>query len=159
VKLLDALVRPVAKGMYWISAVALTSIMVLTVADVFLRLFRRPIIGTYELVGFMAAWAIGFAIPQTSLDKGHVIMDFLTGKLSAGVNLVLTALTRLIGVGTFGMIAYNLYLMGNDLRASGDVTPLRQIPLFPLAYGIGLACLLEGLVLATGIFGDKGAES
>lgn len=156
---LYGIARPVAKGMFWVAAVALTSIMLLTVADVVLRFFRRPILGTYELVGFMSAWAIAFAIPQTSLDKGHVQMDFLTQKLPAWINRVLVPLTRLVGVGTFALVAYNLYGMGNDLRASGDVTPLRLLPLFPLAYGIGFACLVECLVLTAGLFGDSGAQS
>jgi TRAP-type C4-dicarboxylate transport system permease small subunit len=159
VNVLYAIARPVAKGMFWVAAVALTSIMMLTVADVVLRMFKKPILGTYELVGFLAAWAISFAIPQTSLDKGHVQMDFLTEKLPGWVNRILVPVTRLIGVGTFALVAYNLYGMGNDLRASGDVTPLRQLPLFPLAYGIGLACLVECLVLAAGLFGENGAQS
>ncbi|NTU59744.1 MAG: TRAP transporter small permease [Deltaproteobacteria bacterium] len=158
-KFLDVIVRPVSKGMFWIAAVALTSIMLLTVADVALRFFKMPILGTYELVGFLAAWAIGFAIPQTSIDKGHVGMDFLTGKLPDWINRLLVPLTRMIGAVTFAVVAYNLYKMGNDLIASGDTTPLRQLPLFPLAYGLGLACLVETLVLLAGLFGDNGAHS
>lgn len=158
-RVLGAIARPLAKGMFWIAAVALTSIMLLTVSDVVLRMFKMPILGTYEMVGFMAAWAIGFAIPQTSVDRGHVMMDFLTGKLPDWVNRILVPLTRLIGVGTFAMVAYNLYGMGNDLRVSGDVTPLRQLPLYPLAYGLSVACVVECLVLAAGAMGEKGAEA
>lgn len=158
-RFLDGIARPLAKGMFWVAAVALTSIMMLTVSDVILRIFKAPILGTYEIVGFLAAWAIGFAIPQTSLDKGHVQMDFLTGKLPGWLNRILVPLTRLIGVGTFALVAYNLYGMGNDLRASGDVTPLRQLPLFPLAYGLGLACVVECLVLVSGLQGDNGAQA
>ena len=69
--------------MYWIAGTALTGIMFLTVADVFLRLFKRPILGTYEIVSLLGAVVIGFAIPQTSIDRGQVLMDFLTGRLSS----------------------------------------------------------------------------
>lgn len=158
-KFLDVIVRPVSKGMFWVAAVALTSIMLLTTADVILRMFRMPIIGTYEMVGFLAAWAIGFAIPQTSIDKGHVGMDFLTEKLPEWMNKILVPVTRLIGIGTFAMVAHNLYKMGGDLMKSGDVTPLRELPLYPLAYGLALACLVECFVLASGLFGDNGAKS
>ena len=141
--------------MHWIAAAALTSMMAVTCADVILRSFKAPITGTYELVGFLGAWAIGFAIPQTSLDKGHVLMDFLTGKLSNRANRVLAVATRLTGVGLFGLIGYNLYSMGNDLRGTGDETPLLHLPHYPLAYGIALACLVESLVLLAEVFEDR----
>ena len=67
-----ALVRPLARALHWAGAVALASMMFLTVADVVLRSFRQPIVGTYELVGFLGALAIGFSLPQTSLDRGQV---------------------------------------------------------------------------------------
>ncbi|MBI5445304.1 MAG: TRAP transporter small permease [Deltaproteobacteria bacterium] len=158
-KFLEKIAHPLAKAMFWVAAVALTTIMLLTVTDVFLRMFKHPILGTYEIVGFLAAWAIGFAIPQTSIDRGHVFMDFLTAKLPDWVNKILIPITRLIGMGLFAMVAYELYKMGNDLKASGDTTPLRELPLFPLAYGIGLAALVECLVLGAGLFGDNGAET
>jgi TRAP-type C4-dicarboxylate transport system permease small subunit len=150
---------PLAKAMFWVAAVALTSIMVLTVSDVFLRIFKHPILGTYEIVGFLAAWAIGFAIPQTSVDRGHVLMDFLTGRLPPWANRILVPVTRLLGIGLFLIVGYNLYVVGNDMRAAGEVTPLRHLPLFPLAYGVGVACLVECLVLAGGLFDYSGAES
>ena len=68
--------------MYVIAAVAMACSVLLTVSDVILRLFKRPILGTYELVGMLAAVTVGFALPETSLTRGHVIMDMFTGRLS-----------------------------------------------------------------------------
>ena len=42
------LVRPLARGMHALGAAALTGMMLVTVADVVLRSFRRPLTGTYE---------------------------------------------------------------------------------------------------------------
>ena len=53
-----------------IAGIAITFIMFLTVLDVILRFFRRPIVGTYELVAFSGAVVIGFAIPLTSWMRG-----------------------------------------------------------------------------------------
>lgn len=139
-----------------LAGIALTSIMMLTVTDVVMRAFKSPIAGTYELVGFLAAWAVGFAIPQTSIDKGHVMMDFLTGKMPGWVNRILYVITRVIGLGFFLLAAYNLYRMGLDLIASGEETPLRHLPLYPLPFGIAFACLVESVVLAFDIFEKEG---
>jgi len=154
-----ALVRPLARALHWAGAAALASMMFLTVADVVLRSFRRPILGTYELVGFLGALAIGFSLPQTSLDRGQVLMDFLARHLPPGPNRVLSAVTRAVGVGLFGVLGWNLGAMGFDLRRTGDVTPLLNLPLSLLAFAIALACFAECLVLAATAWAGNGGEA
>ena len=77
----NVIIKGLSRFMYWIAGAALTGIMFLTVADVFLRYLKMPILGTYEIVSLLGAIVIGFAIPQTTIDRGHVLMDFLTGRL------------------------------------------------------------------------------
>lgn len=125
----------------------MTSMMFLTVADVVLRTFKRPIVGTYELVGLLGAVAIGFAIPQTSRVQGHVMMDFVTDKLPAGVQKLFRVLTRLLAIATFIIIAWNLWVLGSDYSKMGETTLTLQLPLYPVAYGIAICCFVECLVL------------
>jgi TRAP-type C4-dicarboxylate transport system permease small subunit len=137
---------------------ALVGIMLVTVADVVLRAFKSPITGTYELVGFLGAAAIGFSLPQTSLDRGQVLMDFVTRRLPAGPGRALAALTRAVGAGLFALIAWNLFAMGADLRRTGDETPLLHLPHFLLAWGIAAASSVESLVLAAAALAGEGGE-
>ena len=85
-KTIDSIVGNVSGVMYVIAGIALTLMVAITVADVILRIFKMPIVGTYEIVGLLGAIMVGFAIPQTSRAKGHVSMDFLEGKLPAGLD-------------------------------------------------------------------------
>lgn len=153
-----ALVRPLARALHWAGAAALASMMLLTVADVVLRSFRRPILGTYELVGFLGAFAIGFALPQTSLDRGQVLMDFLARHLPAGANRVLSVVTRGIGIALFAVLAWHLAAMGLDVRRTGDVTPLLGLPLSWPAFGIAAACAVQCLVLAATALPERAEE-
>ncbi len=107
---------------------ALAGSMFLTVADVFLRTLKRPIVGTYELVGLLGALVVGFAIPQTSRLQGHVLMDFVTAKLSAGIQRVLQVITRILAMGLFAVIGWNMVNLGNDFRRVGEVTPPFSCP-------------------------------
>jgi TRAP-type C4-dicarboxylate transport system permease small subunit len=143
--------------MYVVAGVALAGSMFLTVADVVLRSFKRPIVGTYELVGLLGAVVIGFSIPQTSRVKGHVIMDFLTGSLPAWAQRVLHVLTRILGVILFAIIAWNLWALGDDFRKSGEVTLTLQLPLYPVAYGIAVSCFVECLILTLDMLEQKEA--
>ena len=152
----DHIIKGLSRFMYWIAGTALTGIMFLTVADVFLRLFKRPILGTYEIVSLLGAVVIGFAIPQTSIDRGQVLMDFLTGRLSSRVQQALHVLTRLLGIIIFVIIGWNLMVMGNDLRQTGQVSLTLRIPEYPVAYGVALCCFIECLVLLSELIKRKG---
>jgi TRAP-type C4-dicarboxylate transport system permease small subunit len=119
---LSAVATGLSRFMYVIAGIALAGSMFLTVADVILRQFKVPIVGTYELVGLLGAVVVGFAIPQTSRLQGHVIMDFITSKLSQSWQTPFHVLTRILAIGTFAMIAWNLWGLGNDLKKSGEVS-------------------------------------
>ncbi|MBI4966369.1 MAG: TRAP transporter small permease [Desulfomonile tiedjei] len=149
---LSAIVTTLSRIMYSVAGVALTGMMVLTVADVALRAFKRPIVGTYELVGLLGAVVIGFAIPQTSRVRGHVLMDFLTGKLPVGLQKGFEVLTRLLAIAIFLIIAWNLWELAGDYRRTGETTLTLQVPLYPVAYGIATCCFVECLVLLVELF-------
>lgn len=141
--------------MYIIAGIALVSSMFLTVLDVFLRIFKRPIVGTYELVGLLGAIVIGFAMPQTSRVRGHVVMDFLTDRVPALLKSILHVFTRLLGIVTFAIIGWNLAALGNDFKTVGEVSATLQLPVYPVAYGLAACCAVECLVLFVDIFGQK----
>ncbi|HYA91591.1 MAG TPA: TRAP transporter small permease, partial [Thermodesulfobacteriota bacterium] len=56
-------VEKISKFLNVIAGISLTFLMLLTIADVILRLFKRPVVGTYEMVAFAGAVVIGFSMP------------------------------------------------------------------------------------------------
>ena len=143
----NALLR-VSKWLNAIGAVTLTFMMLLTVADVFLRIVSRPILGTYEIASILLAVVIGFSIPQVSLDKGHVYMEFVVGRLAGRNKAILLTFTRILCIGLFLFIGYNLFSVANEFRLSGEVTATIQLPFYPIAYGVGVCCFIECFVFA-----------
>jgi len=134
------------------AAVLLTSMMLLTTLDVILRYLGRPITGTYELMGYAGALVTGFALAQSSLDDAQVKVDILTGAASPNTNKLLDIFTRLLGLGIFALLTWSLFLKGNDLYRTGEVSLTLRVPYFPVAYGLSLCCLVEFLVLLSSIF-------
>ena len=137
------ILRSVSRILNIIAGASVTFMMLLTVADVLLRAGRHPIIGTYEIVSLLLAVVIGFGIPQVSLDKGHVYMEFLLVKLSKRGKDVMNIFTRVLCLILFALIGYNLFYVGAGFRASGEVSPTIQLPFYPVAYGVAVCCLLE----------------
>jgi len=151
-------IRQISRTINVVAGVSITFIMLITVADVILRLFRRPIVGTYELVGFSGAIVIGFAIPLTSWMRGHIYVDFFIQKFSQKVQDIFNVATRCLVIGLFFLAGWNLIKVGMDLYGSGEVSPTLQLPFYPVAYAVGILCFFQCLVLFCDIlkiFGGK----
>lgn len=99
----------------------------------------------------LLAVTIGFTIPKVSLDKGHVIMEFLLEKLSPTGRAVMITFTRLLCIALFAIIGYNLFLIAREFNMSGEVSSTLKIPFFPIAYCVGVCCFIECLVLVSDI--------
>ena len=126
-----------------IAGVALTLMMLITVVDVALRAGGHPIVGAYEIVALTLAIVIGFSIPQVSLDGGHVYMEIGLDKLGPRGQAVMKTFTRLLCIGLFIFIGYNLLSVGAEFHASGEVSQTLRLPFFPVAYGVAVCCFLE----------------
>lgn len=134
----------------WMNAVSGTIVfimMLVTVTDVVMRFFGKPILGSYEMVSLFGAVVIGFAVPKTSLDRGHISIDFLIERRSETVRRVVFVLTRIPGIALF--LALTLYLVkkGLALHRVDQVTLILRIPQDYLVYILAFCCLVECLVL------------
>ena len=140
------ILQRVSKILSTIGGAALTFMMCLTVADVLLRAWGRPILGTYEVVSLTLAIVIGFTIPKVSLDRGHVYMEIVLEKLSKRDRAIMNTFTRMLGLILFAIIGYNLFLIGNEFHVSGEVSSTLKLPFFPISYFVGVCCFIECFV-------------
>ena len=145
-------VREISRILNAIAGITLAFMMCLTVADVILRSFRRPIVGTYELVAFSGAIVVGFAVPLTSWFRGHIYVDFLIMRFSKTVRNIFNFTTRSLVIILFLLIGWNLLRYGMDLQKSGEVSVTLGMPFYPVAYGIGICCFLQCMVIFCDIF-------
>jgi TRAP-type C4-dicarboxylate transport system permease small subunit len=150
-ELMFGILRKVSKVLNIIGGIALTFMMFLTVADIIMRAGGKPILGTYEIVSLSLALVIGFTIPQTSLDRGHVYMEIILDRLSVKGKAVLNTFTRLLCILLFVIIGYNLFVIGNEFRMSGEVSSTLKIPFYPISYGVGVCCFVECFVFISDI--------
>ena len=147
---MDGMVGAIRKFSGWMNGLAgivLFLMMMLTVVDVALRIFWKPITGTYELVAMAGAVVIGFAIPQTSWDNAHIFVDFLLENRSRAAKIVFGCFNRLMGIALFVLLGSYLLMKANHLFRSGDVSLTLQIPYYPVAYGLSFCAFVQALVL------------
>jgi TRAP-type C4-dicarboxylate transport system permease small subunit len=145
-KALDAVLKRISAILNIVAAAALTFMMFLTVVDVGLRAAGRPIVGVYEIVALTLAVVVGFSMAQVSLDGAHVYMEIGLDKLGPFGQNVMKTFTRILCLGLFIFIGYNLFSVGAEFRTSGEVSQTLRLPFFPVAYAVGFCCFLQCLI-------------
>ena len=141
-----SIVQMAAKGMDLVAGTALVSIMLLTTCDVILRYLGHPILGSYDLVSFGAAFVIGFALPRTSWEKMHITVDVLVEKIPDH-RFTLDIVTRVMALALFVLVGWNLTDLGAGFYKTGEETLTLGIPLFPIAYALGFCAFLQCFTL------------
>jgi TRAP-type C4-dicarboxylate transport system permease small subunit len=139
------------KVMDGVAGTTLVLMMILTVLDVILRFFGKPIPGTYELVSLSAGVVVAAALPRTSWEKAHVNLPILTGTFSKKGQDVCDVATRVMAILLFVIFGYNLLVMGQSLSKSNVGTQTLQVPLSPFAYIMGACCFIVCIILVADI--------
>jgi TRAP-type C4-dicarboxylate transport system permease small subunit len=139
-----------------IAAIAIVAMMSLTCADVILRLFRRPIPGTYEIVSFLGVIAVSFAMAHTTAQRGHVAVSLIVQLFPKKLQGIIEGIISLFGAVLFGLIAWQCLLYGLDCQRAGEVSLTLQFPFYPVIYGVALCAAVVCLVLLVDLVGAIG---
>ena len=137
----------------FVSGFCLVGMTGLTCADVVLRLFRHPILGSYEIVGFLGATVAGFAMAYTTMKGGHVAVAVLVMQLSHRAQKAIFIITHLLAITLFSLLTWECIGYGNDLRTSGEVSLTLELSFFPVLYGLSLSSFVVCLVLWVDLWG------
>lgn len=145
---IEKILTSVSEKFNVVAAVSVVLIMTVIVVDVVLRFFRHPIPGTIDIVGLLGSLVISFSLGYTSIQKGHIAVEFLYDKLPEKARGVIGAINELVGTVFFAILAWQSFIFALKLKASGEVSPTIQMPTYPFVFGIAVSCALLSLVLA-----------
>ncbi|MFW5637033.1 MAG: TRAP transporter small permease [Thermodesulfobacteriota bacterium] len=146
--LLEKLTLKLNRILITIAGCFLIGMILLTCANIFLRIVWVPVRGTFELMGFFGAVVAAFALGFTQLSRGHIAVDILFRSFSGRTIRILTGLNNLICGLFFTVVAWQLAEKGNILRETGEVTETLRIIYYPFTYGAAVGCGFLVLVFA-----------
>ena len=145
-QLTDA-VGNLARRMYFVAGAAIVAMMLITCADVVLRLFRRPIPGTYEVVCYLAAVAVSFAMAHTLINKGHVAVNLVLRLLPKRLRLSIEFLDAALSLVLFSLLSWQSVLYALDLKRIHEVSLTLEIPYYPFILGVAFSSAVVALAL------------
>ena len=145
-----------AQAMEGIGIVALFFTMLITSSDVVMGIFRRPINGAYDLAGIGSGIAISFSIAITSWKRQHITVDTITRKLPERLQILWNRVLRSVNMVFFVLISTYLFILSAGLKQTGEVCgTIPSLPLWPIAFCLGCACLAQCMVAIADILKPK----
>ena len=133
-----------------IATVALALIAVATFCDVIARkVFNSGFTFTVEMTEMAMALIVFLGVGLVTHQRGHIVVDVLTLRLSERARVWLGLVTNILSLGFVLIMVWRLWLQAAFILSKGDTTPIWNIPLWPIAYLIaaGSIFLVTGLVL------------
>jgi TRAP-type C4-dicarboxylate transport system permease small subunit len=127
----------------------IAAMVVLTCANILLRLVWVPLSGTFELMGYFGATATAFALGFTQMKRGHVAVDIVVQRFSQKTRKILNGVNCVICMAFFAVVAWQIATYGMTLRRTGEVTETLRIVYYPFTFAVALGCGVLSLVFLT----------
>lgn len=155
--LLEKGLHPTVRVTNAVGTIALGAMVLITVADVLLRLFLgRPIRGTLEITEFLMVIAVFFAMGYTGMLKGHIAIQILPSRLPERARAVLDSIADLISIGFCCLIMWQGVAQAAISRLRNDISGVISIPISPFYYVLVFGVALMGLVFLANLLDSMG---
>ena len=144
--ILDKISLRINQIFMWLAGIFLGAMILLTCANIFLRIVWVPVKGTFELMGFFGAMATAFVLGYTQIKKAHISVDILVNRFSKKTQSVLNAINYFICLVFFSMAGWQIAGWAATLKETGEVTETLRIVYYPFTYGVAIGCILISFV-------------
>lgn len=141
----------VSRIVIYLAMAVICGMMLLTVADVFMRyVFTSPIIGTLEITEIMLVCTL-LAMAPCALVGAHIKVDIITTVLKQRTQTIVEILTLFVGLVFIVIVGWEsfehgLYALEYDIRSS-----MLEIPNFPFHMVLVFSYLFLGIAMLTQI--------
>ncbi|MGB9438544.1 MAG: TRAP transporter small permease [Desulfobacterales bacterium] len=146
-RVLEKISRILNRTVVLIAGAFMVAMILITCANIFLRIVWMPIKGTFELMGFFGAVATALVLGHTQLKKAHISVDILVNGLSPRIRTVFNGVNYLICMIFFAVLGWQISRLATTLWKTGEVTETLRIVYYPFTYGVAFGCFLLALVL------------
>ncbi len=123
-------------------------LMVLVVGNIILRIsIKRPILGTYEYVGYLAALVIGLALAYCAIQNSHIEVRFLLERFPPKVQVVIDIVVGFISLIFLILSTWHTGKYAYSMILSGEVSPTTRTPFYPFVFLVAFSLLALSLVV------------
>ncbi len=141
------IILPVKKTFLVLSTVCLALMMFLTALDVGLRyLFNSPIPGALEVVEYMMALIVPFALTITAFERAHIGVELVMDRFPKRFRACVACVTNLMVLALYALITWQSFLFIFQQHDSGMTSAVLLIPQYPFVASLTAAFALLSLI-------------
>ena len=134
------------KWLACVAGISLVAMVLVTVGEMVFRMLGKPMVGTVETIGWLAAVTTAFALGYTQIHQGHVSIDLFTRRLGPVLQVMVSMLVYLASTVLFMIVTWNVFRHAGVLRETGSLSETMKVIVYPWVYLVSLGC--AGLTLA-----------
>ena len=126
----------------------IVALMLLVVTNVLMRvIFNKPLLGTYEYVGFIAAVIIGLSLAFCYVQDAHISISFITDKLPPRLRHIVSVITETLAVVFMAFFSYQMVIYALKTAGSGEVSATTRILTYPFILIVAAGLMILSLVI------------
>jgi TRAP-type C4-dicarboxylate transport system permease small subunit len=145
---IDAIISWLSRVLNYVGMVILIIMMLLTVADVFMRyIWNRPILGVFELTEYMMVPIVFFGWAWCAKKGGNVKVDLVVTRLGLSAQRALNIITYFFSMVTIFVIAWQNLLESKEVWSAHKASDMLAVPAYPFYMLLTIGCFLLCLVL------------
>lgn len=127
-----------------VSIFTFLSMALVIVANVVMRAFDRPILGTQEIVGILMVVTVSFAIAYCALLQNHIVITIIITHLKTPTKRILAIITTTLSLFIWIIISWQCAAFALEQWKINEKTTVIEWPLYPLrfifAFGLFVLC-------------------
>ena len=131
----------------FLGGVCLMGMTLLTCADVVGRYLGHPILGSVEIVGFMATLTAALALPYTHEARGHAGVEILVRLLSARTQAIIELCTHAVSLLLFAVVTWRMAIYAATIHRSGEVSMNLEFPMHSIIFLTAFCFLVLSLTI------------
>ena len=138
----------ISRWLNWVAAAALVLMMLVVCANVIGRsFFGEPVKGTVDIVGYLGAFVLAWALAYTQVRKGNISIEILMLRLSQRLQTLIDTVVYFICFVLFGIVSWQATKYALITWEGGLRSEVMKIPTGPFMLVVALGCIALTLVL------------
>jgi TRAP-type C4-dicarboxylate transport system permease small subunit len=142
---LELLTNILNKVLMVLGGIAVLALMTLATGNVVLRVFHLPFRGAYEIVAFLGAIVIAFALGYTQRRKDHIIVEILTERFPKKLQKAVDTFAYLVITLFFAIVSWQILVWGMKIYVSHEVSETLKVIYHPFVFAVALAFAVVSL--------------
>jgi len=138
----------ISRWLNWVAAAALVLMMLVVCANVIGRsIFSMPVKGTVDLVGYLGAFVLAWALAYTQFRKGNISIELLMLRLSPRLQTIIDTIVYFVCFALFVIVSWQATKYAITIWGGGLSSEVLHLPSGPFMLVVALGCMALTLVL------------